>query len=118
MHMHSTPWPPVAVSSRSLRGWNVFYGLCEEALCYLEPDIWIIRIFAFTVYFPYFTIYCAPCYTFDAICTCSGSGLPDWTLKLLHARRVNEAEEVITMTIFTKSAMVRPHIRTAIAAGL
>jgi hypothetical protein len=26
----------------------------------------------------------------STFCTCSGNGLPDWTLGLLHAHRVNE----------------------------
>lgn len=45
---------------------------------------------------------------YSAICTCSGTGLPDWTLELLHAHRIDEARMALLSAIPFTNAMLRP----------
>lgn len=49
---------------------------------------------------------------FSAICTCSGTGLPDWTLELLHAHRIHEARMALPWAIPFTNTMLRPLSRS------
>lgn len=55
---------------------------------------------------------CVHCSAFSAICTCSGTGLPDWTLKLLHAHRIDEANMALSAAIASTNTMLRPLSRS------